>query len=246
MFLENMTQAFYRVCTAIVVYQFCKKSYQGEFNEQYTNIAYTTIYIYSHVQIMGIRIYKYVYPFIKLTSTSVVSILKKYNVINETIVFHPIQFYKNGSLILKKTISFSNFIQNQNELLEIEIDKKDYNFMIYSDCSNYPFNNIVYYDDVPEIFSYNVSNIKFLALALTFNNVEYDIKLQTTEHNYYIVNNIINQSFLLYFMKNVLNIRIEPSDFKYNLLLCDQNAEMKELNETHKIVIYKDSYEIKE
>ena len=240
MFLENMIQAFYRVCTAIVVYQFCKKSYQGEFNEQYTNIAYTTIYIYSNVQIMGIRMYKYVYPFVKLTSTSVLTILKKYKVINETIVLNPIQFYKDGSLILKKMIS-SNF----NELLEIDQDKKDYNFMIYTDCSNYPFNNVVYYHDIPEIFSYNVSNIKFLALALTFNNIEYDIKLQTTEHNYYIVNNIIDQSFLLYFMKNVLNIQVENSDFKYTLLLCDQNAEMKELNERDKIIIYKDSYEIK-
>ena len=241
MFLENMMQAFYRVCTAIVVYQFCKKSYQGEFNEQYTNIAYTTIYIYSNVQIMGLRIYKHVYPFIKLTSTSVLTILKKYSVINETIVLNPIQFYKDGSLILKKMIS-SNF----NELLEIEQDKKDYNFMIYTDCSNYPFNNVVYYHDIPEIFSYNVSNIKFLALALTFNNIEYDIKLHTTEHNYYIVNNIIDQSFLLYFMKNVLNLKInETSDFKYTLLLCDQNAEMKELNETDRLIIYKDSYEIK-
>jgi hypothetical protein len=91
---------------------------------------------------------------------------------------------------------------------------------------------------------YDVSNIKFISVNLTYNSTVYPIELKTDNYNHYIVNNVLNIDFFRYYLTNVLKIQIED-DFEYKVSIIDQDANFIDLY-THDILVIKENnYEIK-
>ena len=91
---------------------------------------------------------------------------------------------------------------------------------------------------------YDVSNIKFISVNLTYNSTVYPIELKTDSYNHYIVNNVLNIDFFRYYLTNILKIQIED-DFEYKVTIIDQDANFIDLY-THDILVIKENnYDIK-
>jgi len=92
---------------------------------------------------------------------------------------------------------------------------------------------------------YEVSNIKFIMLTIILKtNEEYNVDLKTP-FNYYVVGNTLDCLFFKYYLKNVLNIKINDNiPFEYTINIIDNDANMKEINQNDIIKIKKDSYEL--
>jgi hypothetical protein len=81
-------------------------------------------------------------------------------------------------------------------------------------------------------------------LELEHQNVKHLIELKNKEHNYYIVNNSLNQNFFKYYLKNVLNVNINETNFDYTLTIVDHNINMITLLPHQYLVINEHDYQI--
>ena len=87
-------------------------------------------------------------------------------------------------------------------------------------------------------------NVRFLSIKMVCNDKLYNIVLNAYNYNYYIINNIIDEQFIKYYLTYVLKETIPFENFKYCLEILDNDINTHSLNETHKIIIKKDTYEI--
>ena len=97
----------------------------------------------------------------------------------------------------------------------------------------------------PTELSYELSNIRFIALYLEYDDKTYSIDLHNNNNNNYIIGNVLNSAFYKDYLTNVLNISIDNNKpFLYELELMDHNVSMVCLNEKQSIIIEKDDYKI--
>jgi hypothetical protein len=97
----------------------------------------------------------------------------------------------------------------------------------------------------PTELSYELSNIRFIALYLKYDDKTYSIDLHNNNNNNYIIGNVLNSAFYKDYLTNVLNIIIDNNKpFLYELELMDHNVSMVFLNEKQNIIIEKDDYKI--
>uniref|UniRef100_A0A6C0E160 Uncharacterized protein n=1 Tax=viral metagenome TaxID=1070528 RepID=A0A6C0E160_9ZZZZ len=257
--LNNIILWFYRICAGIVTVKCAghlirvnhTSITQINWNPTLINVLYKLIYFYSKVQLLCVKLNTKLFAVLLIISDNSTKILRKYNISVKPLSLHQFDFYNNGNLIGSKTFN--------NELkLTIDVDlkqelenmfSKQYNFIIYSDLSNlnkeYSINKVLY-QVIPDEIYYQVSNVKFIGLILFYQDADIHINLSTNEYNFYVVNNIFDKYFIIYFIKNILkNQCIDTKNiFQYKLTLYDQNAEIKTLDESDTIVLHKDTYEI--
>ena len=88
-----------------------------------------------------------------------------------------------------------------------------------------------------------------MLLELKINGNAYKIELKNEESNYYIVNNIFDKNFFIYYLNNYHICDNLPSDElmqieKFDIKLIDQDVNIRELEITDKkfILIKKDEY----
>lgn len=212
------------------------------------DILYKIIYTFSKVQILLSKLHRRVLPLICLFSTSFSRILEKYNIITKQDVVYSIEFYNSNKLVIKKSISYQDLLQKYTTIEKSLLDVKntttqnEYNFIIYSDYSNLEKPNKICCVDFPENLNYEASTIHFISLLLNYQNEEYNIELQNKDYNYYIVNNKIDNKFIKYYWKQILNKNNDIEE--YMLTLCDQDVNIKVLQPNDTIIIYKNNYEI--
>ena len=112
--------------------------------------------------------------------------------------------------------------------------------LVYKDglnqvCIHKPITNFV--------LTYEKSNVSFIALTVKMDLIEINIKLSTPEFNFYIVNNIINRTFIRYYIRHILNQPfLETQD--YLLVLVDDNVQFTTLTTHDEILIEKDTYSV--
>jgi hypothetical protein len=73
------------------------------------------------------------------------------------------------------------------------------------------------------------------------------IKFSDDCFNYYVVGNCFNSKFILFFVTSHYPDFCKTETFlmkSYKLKIIDSNVEIKELDESHSIIITKDSYVI--
>jgi hypothetical protein len=104
--------------------------------------------------------------------------------------------------------------------------------------------NNVFYETIPTSFDYKVASINFMMLELEHQNVKHLIELKNKQHNYYIVNNSLNKNFFKYYLKNVLNVNINETNFDYTLTIVDHNINMITLLPHQYLVINEHDYQI--
>lgn len=214
----------YNFCALIVVKELLKENYDILYIDVkspfYKNLLITVLhkclYYYSKLQI--------------LMNTTVYPLVQKYaNKPNYPIV-PSIELYKDGEFILK---------QNYKEQTNLPV----YNYVIFSQPSGNIVNKVIY-TDIPSDLSYDVSNIKFVSINLEYNNTIYDMDFHKSDYNYYVVNNKIDNMFIMYYLKYVIQNEVNESleDFTYKLTIMDNNINIIQLDETDTLVITKDNY----
>lgn len=139
-------------------------------------------------------------------------------------------------------------IENKNDINYIKnrYDKLNYSSVIMIDkfvdktCVNY-----VFYEKIPISFDYKVSNVKFIAIDIDYNNKKYLINLKDNDINFYIVGNCLNKKFFKYYIKNILKINVDDEDeFNYNVNIIDNNVSIFNLLPHQSIIINEDDYKI--
>lgn len=108
-----------------------------------------------------------------------------------------------------------------------------------TNCVNY-----IYYEKTPVTKDYKLSNIKFMMIELEHENTKHTIELKNAEHNYYIVNNSLNQNFFKYYLKHILKVPINEDNFEYKLTIIDHNVDFINLQHHQHIVIEEQGYKI--
>ena len=227
---------FYNICAFLVIKEILRENFdilslnlnEVDYKNFLVTLTYKCIYYYSKFQIFLIEAKQYSYPFIKnilrLPEPSVTSIQPF------------IELYNDGTLVIKE-----NWKQHEDIL-----ESLDYNYIIYCEPmqENKNILNKVICKEIPIVVNYELCNIKFISLNIEYNNSIYEIHLNTSEYNYYIVNNAIDKLFVYYYFKNIIKTGIEDSldTFAYKLTLMDHNVNIVQLNEKYSIIMQKDNY----
>jgi hypothetical protein len=113
-----------------------------------------------------------------------------------------------------------------------------YNMILFKKYIN---NNIIgkVYISLQELIK--PSNVRFMSLELFTNEREYQIKLETDKHSYYVENMIIDKLFLQYYLINELKEENTLGD-NYKLILVDNDVNIHELIVANKIMITDNNY----
>lgn len=192
-----------------------------------------------------------VYPVVKQIKMNTNYILRKCKIIKE-IPLYNISFYKENEILKSEVIYTKN---DMNALLtrDAKINGYSENCMtVVEDYSNNMLDtdaiiNVICYYDIPATINYKLSSIKFLYMSLTHDDIICNIDLVTEKFNFYIVGNIIDKLFILYYMKYHLRANcsdIHLDNFNYKLSFCDQNANFQTIDHTSYITIEENNYKI--
>jgi hypothetical protein len=96
--------------------------------------------------------------------------------------------------------------------------------------------------------NYELSNIKFMLLEIKINDAAYKLDLKTDKYNFYVVGNVFDKQFFIYFLKNyhLHNFTSDEIDqiTKLDIKIIDHNVNIKEMEitDTRFITIKKDEY----
>lgn len=238
-----MLSSFYHVLKTVffivIGNDYLKRNYPDEHEAFIINISYNAIYLFSKCQIFA---HKANNKLAEFTSNSpiikqIVDIiykkaveqneLYKINELGETIV----NYFDDSSFKYNMAYTYI-FADNENKT-----DDGCVNMMM---LHTYPFSTI-----------YELSDVKFLLLEVKVNDNTYKIELKTENYNYYLVNNVLDKKFVVYFLKHYHNQDLSQDDInslnkmkKVDIKLIDNNVHVKEyeLTDDKNITIKKDEY----
>jgi hypothetical protein len=185
------------------------------------------IYYYSRLQIYVNKIINYI-----KSHACFDNLINKYVKISSNKQF---EYIKDGDVI---------FITESNK----KNDDLDYDFIILLDNDGTCNNNIILNDISDNILNYEKSDLKFIMVEITINNIIIPINFRTDEYNYLIVNNNINQQFIKYFLKKYYYTFLDannPNIDLYSVKLIDQNADYIQFDFLKSLIINKDNYILK-
>ena len=133
-----------------------------------------------------------------------------------------------------------------NGKLEEDIERKvlesEYNLLIVSENG---LSRVVskHEDSEKEV---KESEVKFIALTLSYDGDKYPIFLKEYNYNFYVVGNVLDKTFFHYYLKIILNTNSSSmSDIKtfvYELEIIDNDVNIQIINETKSIVLNEDGY----
>jgi len=215
---------------------YIKHNYPEKHNEFLIALSFNTIYMASVVQIKFKKMIKY----INQTNPRLLEFFNKYKNMKE------VEFILDGKVF---------YLTTRENIVNHIVDMVKEDFIIYSDyastnsdnkCTNKKImitNEIITDKD----FIYEVSDIKFMLCELVVGEKTYKINLKSDieNYNYYLVDNIINKKFLIYYLIEFYNEDFNESTDKFILKLIDHNVNVCEIDITdvsNYIQIKKDSY----
>lgn len=219
-----------------------KRNFPEKHTEIFIDLSYQVVHIFSKGQIILLKVYNSITKYID-TNTYLkyikIEIFNKINIVQNEIC----QIKSNGEILIQ-------YLKNQEENDTEKNFENDINSIyIYSDNKGKIFNNYVnkvILHSQPFIFKYEVSNIKFILFEVKILDESFKIDLKTNEYNFYIVNNIIDKRFLIYFLYDYKFCSIKDKDKidKIYVKLIDNNVNIKELEITDNqyIKIMKDEF----
>lgn len=231
--------------SGILIYllnNYIKYNYPEKHAEFLIALSFNTIYMVSVVQIKFKKIHEYLYKtYPRLKSYLDEYSRSKFENINN------IEFVLDG-----KVFYSTNRVNIVNHI--VDIDKKD--FIIYSDYVTSTSNNdncinkkIMITNEIStdKEFIYEVSDIKFILCELVVGEKTYKINLKSDieNYNYYLVDNIINKKFIIYYLIEFYNEDFNLSTDKFILKMIDHNVNVCEIDitdDSNYIQIKKDNY----
>ena len=182
-------------------------------------IIYNIIYYYSVCQIKCNQVCSYLLPYFK--SAEIINLIK----------IEQFDFNTNKlTTILEKELGL--------------VDKLKNDLFIVSDASS---KSLIIANKIETCdFTFDQSEIVFIALYLNYNDERYNINLKTDEFNYYLVGNVIDKRFIQYYINTVLKLKFnyEKNKETYQLELMDHEVNMINLDANQSIIVEKKGYRI--
>ena len=228
-------------CTSAFITYGLHKYLVWNHSHEYDNFrfscGYFAIYYFTKAQMLCMNIYSYMMEMIDPILKSDFFI-DHFPEIKETVDLY--EFIKEGDIFdfcpYKELINRSDYPKEFDFIIYSKIDKKDvYNNKIYSYIPT----------KIDEIIK---TNYQFMLCEITIKDETFKIDLATNKHNYYIVDNVIDKHFIIYFLKRFLPCifeRCEMEDIEdYRFKIIDQNIVMKEMDQHSKLIFCLDNYEI--
>ena len=245
LFLKSTVVSFF-------VNDYLYHKYPEKYNEVFINISFKLLYVYSNSQIFFNRINKYmiinVNQFLNRNPTInyfVERIKSSYNCfVNKTgNKINNIEFISNGEVNL--SVSSEMVMKEGNNFPSV------YDFILFSDFDNVSrdttcVNKKILKSIETNNFSYEISNISFILTEIIIGDKTFKVDFKTKDYNYYVVNNIFNDKFMLYFLNKYYSSEIK--DFKletikrFILKVIDQNVDNHEFDKDMNVKIQKDTY----
>jgi hypothetical protein len=228
------------------------QKYPEKYNEVLINISYKLLFLYSKSQILFNRINK-----------DMITICNQFLSRNPNIN-NLIELVKSSyNYFVNKTgnkINNIEFISNGqvNFSVSREICMKDrnsfpiaYDFIIFSDVDKVTRDDMCVNKKIQKSietnnFSYEISNISFILTEIIIGDKTFKVDFKTKDYNYYVVNNIFNDKFILYFLNKYYSYEIkdfQPETIKlFTLNVIDNNVDMHEFDKNINVQIQKDKY----
>lgn len=223
---------------------YLKRNYTQEYNLLLVEISYKLIYLLSNVQI----VYKKVYNRLDNCCKDVFlknPVLKSFMITNDDkTIKQNIEFIYNG---------YVNYLTNTSEIINGKVTPDsllvEFDFVIYSqhDSSTNTVNKIIiHHFPTEKDFSYEKSSIKFILVEALIEDKIVKIDFFTESFNYYIENNVFNNEFLEYFIKNHYYDEIKDIKDKLETLkikIIDHNVVTETFDNENIFKIIKNGYE---
>ena len=224
-----------------------KQKYPQQYEEFIISASYKFIYLYSQGQIVYETGCHQIKLFIDSNPRLKNLVDKMYK---KDIIQNEISQITNGTIITKKynnTTEESYFSNNDTN----NDDTNKNCIYIFSDNEKVSetncVNKIILHSE-PFSINYEVSDVKFILVEIKMIDKSYKIDLKTDKYNYYIVDNILDIHFFIYYLNNyICNFKDDYDSINIKNLLVkiiDQNINVQELEITNSkyIVIKKDNY----
>ena len=200
-------------------------------------LCYKLLYTFSFCQIQFNKIVKLIIPYVK----DVKQYLKDKGLIEE-IKMQSIEIIcKNGDVEHRLLISDKTPLEAFEHLFELD---KHMGVLLYDKDFETGCINNIYREKLHDIRDYKLSNINFMMIELEHENEKHPIVLKNNTHNYYIVNNSLNQNFFKYYLKNIIKAPINEDNFNYTVTIIDHNVNMLTLLPHQHIVFDEHDYTI--
>jgi hypothetical protein len=238
MFVPNLLTFLKTIFTIFFVNDYFKRNYPQEYENFVVGLSMKMIYIYSKIQIIYNKCSNKMNSYINEN---------KFNIFSN-VVKNEIYQIQNGIIytkftapnVLEQFVHF-NLVDDFNNKLFIYSDN---NNPLEGNC----INKIILNENNLSL-KYDISSIKFILLEVSINNKTYKITLKNDTYNYYIVDNVFDKKFFIYYLKNYNTDTLSNEDMdsikdKIKIKLIDNNVNVRELEITDEkfIVIKKDSY----
>jgi hypothetical protein len=216
---------------------YLKHEYPEQYNGYLMTASFNAVYVFSVLQIQVKKIQEYLYK----TCPRLKSYLDEYSM-SKIENIHNIEFILNGKVI---------YLTDKETIVNHIIDIVKEDFLIYSDygsedvCINKKIIKETTSSD--NDFIYEISDIKFLLCELYIGDKVYKITLKSDieNYNYYLVDNIIDKKFIIYYLIEFYNEDFSKSTDRFILKLIDHNVNSFEIditNTSNYIQIKKDGY----
>lgn len=178
---------FFRLSVlSFFIHNYLKTKYPDEYHVFFINTSYNIIYYYSKIQLLCNKLKIIINKVIESNDH-----LKKLsnNFYNKNNNFVDVVQFNNIGNIYKK--------RYENDNLNLDISKNIlYIFLDYkNECTNYIISRSLNFN-----YGCQTSNIKFIMVELDLGDKKFKIDLKTDTENYYIVSNVFDKDFFLYYM----------------------------------------------
>lgn len=231
-FISNLLRT---ILFAFLLNDYLKRTYPEKYEDVLVTTSFNVIYAFSVVQIK----FKQFQEYICKTNPRIAKLLANYNKLHDET--NNYDFILDGKVIYSTTL----------EKFVITDVPKTHDFVIYSDCTTNEIScvNKKILNKLPptdEKIDYEKSNIKFILCELKICDKIYKINLMDEKHNYYLVDNVIDKKFIIYYLLKYYNESIKNDDILI-LVFIDHEVNKCEIDITdisNYIQIKKDEYVI--
>ena len=214
---------------AFLANDYFKNNYTEAYNTMITHGGFYLIHMYSKIQILCD----------KLPISLPIILIQLFNNSSRG---SEVEFIQDGHV---------QFVGTKDEFVKKDIkcwNDIDYDFIIYSNYDEVnKITNKIIFTKIPDEndFNYTISNVKFVLVEVEMNNKIIKIDFKTDTYNYYIVDNVISEKFLEYFIKKYYpheKIRFQQPFCEMKLKILDHNVEKQEFDSKTTLQINKDDY----
>jgi len=228
---------------------YLKRNYPDQYEYTMVCISYNLIILYSKLEFMSNQTINYMIernPAILPAIEQIQEIITKIsNYMSEQ---STIEFIKDSKIVNKLT---------KNTYFTMNFDFENIDFMAYYQIiANKPINVKIIHIPLEDkdnllkeesIFELEQSSIKFMLVELQINNQTYKVDLFSDRFNFYIVNNVLDKSFFLYYLRYYTDVDVDSikiEDIFLKIIDHDVETNIYDLNKHYCIIIEKNNYNV--